>query len=180
MEGEVLEHGVRVGRYAVCLAEAVGLGETDCDLIRRGSVIHDVGKLGVPVAILNKPGRLTSDEFETIKEHTVQGAYIIEPLRALQEVLPFVRSHHERTDGRGYPDGLHAGELAIAVRIVAVADVYDALASNRPYRVALPWGTCLDILRENAAAGGLDPELTAVFCRLIEAAPPLTCSPDSD
>jgi putative nucleotidyltransferase with HDIG domain len=165
---EVAEHGLRVSEYAVRLGEAVGLRRGDCDLLRRGALLHDVGKIAVATTLLSKPGRLSVDEFEVIKRHTVEGAYVIEPLAALEELLPFVRWHHERMDGRGYPDGRRGRELPLAVRIVAVADVFDALSSDRPYREALPWARCLEILRENAAGGGVDPELTTVFCRLVE------------
>ena len=156
-------HAERVTQYALALGDRVGVAGEQREVLRKGALLHDIGKLSVPDAILDKPGPLTPDEYEVVKGHTVAGARIVEPLRSLRETLPLIRSHHERPDGRGYPDGLTAGAIPHVVRVLSVADVYDSLASRRPYRDAVSPAKCLDMLRETAADGGLDAELVEVF-----------------
>jgi putative two-component system response regulator len=156
-------HSERVTSYAVSLARRLGLGEADCDLLRRGGLLHDIGKIAIPDAILNKPGELTAEECEIVKRHPDEGVRIVESLRSVRDTVPQIRWHHERLDGRGYPDGLFGTAIPLLARLLAVADVYDALASERPYRSALPFGRCLEVLGADAAGGGLDPELVAVF-----------------
>jgi putative two-component system response regulator len=160
-------HADRVTEYALALAGAVGLGRDDMETLRRGSLLHDIGKISVPDAILNKPGPLTTGEMHVIKGHPEQGVRIIEPLESLRDVIPLIRWHHERLDGSGYPDGLRGDAIPLAVRLLSVADVYDALASERPYRPAIPHGRCVEILKSNAAGGGLDPALVESFCSVI-------------
>jgi putative two-component system response regulator len=164
-------HSGRVRDYALLLAAHTGIGDADCDVLSKGALLHDVGKISIPDAILNKPGPLTPDEFDLVKQHTVQGAHIVEPLRSIRSAVPLIRWHHERQDGRGYPDGLRGAAIPLLVRILAVADVYDALSSTRPYRPAISHAACLDMLREDAAGGGLDPELVRTFCRIIAPEP---------
>jgi putative two-component system response regulator len=156
-------HSGRVTRYALALARRLGLGEAELDVLRRGAALHDIGKIGTPDAIIDKPGPLTPDEFAVIKRHPAEGARIVEPLRSARDLIPLVRWHHERMDGGGYPDGLAGGAIPLLVRVLAVADVYDALASDRPYRPAMPHGRCRDVMAETAAGGGLDPKLVRVF-----------------
>ena len=115
-----------------------------------------------------------ADETAIVQRHPVQGASIVEPLHSMKEVIPLIRSHHERIDGRGYPDGLRDVEIPRLVRILSVADVYDALSSKRPYRDAIPHGECLTLLRENALRGALDPEFVSLFS---EALPRPPCTP---
>lgn len=160
-------HAERVTQYALALADHIGITPEERETLRKGGLLHDIGKISIPDAILDKPGALTPDEYEVVKGHTVQGARIVEPLRSLRETIPLIRGHHERLDGRGYPDGLKADEIPQLVRILSVADVFDALASRRPYRDAIPNSKCLDILRSSAAGGGLDTELVDVFCTFI-------------
>jgi cyclic di-GMP phosphodiesterase len=164
-----LGHAERVTGYAVRLAARVGLADGDRETLRRGGILHDIGKISTPDAILNKPGRLTPAEYEIVKRHPLEGVRIVEPLRSLRSTLPLIRWHHERLDGRGYPDGLLGGAIPLVARLLAVADVYDALASDRPYRAALPRDSCLDELRANAAGGGLDPDLVRCFVDLMRA-----------
>jgi putative two-component system response regulator len=159
-------HSDRVARYAAALAAKIGLPETDRDLLRRGGSLHDIGKISVPDAILNKPGPLTQAEYEVIRQHPEQGVRIVEPLESVRDAIPLIRWHHERMDGRGYPDGLAGEHIPLLVRVWAVVDVYDALRSDRPYRAGLSVPKCLDMLRQNAAGGGLDPELVERFCSL--------------
>jgi putative two-component system response regulator len=160
-------HADRVTQYALTLAQAAGLLRDQREVLRRGALLHDIGKISIPDAILNKPGPLTAAEMEVIKGHPAQGVKIIEPLDSLRDVIPLIRWHHERLDGRGYPDGLRGDAIPLLVRILSVADVYDALASERPYRPALAHAKCLDILRSDAAGGGLDADLVACFCRTL-------------
>lgn len=159
-------HSERVKRVALTLADHLRLPAADVELLRRGASLHDIGKIAVPDAILNKPGPLTADEYEVIKQHPAHGARMIEGIEALRAVVPLVRWHHERADGRGYPDGLSAGQIPPLVRVLSVADVYDALSSDRPYRRGLPHDDCLAVLRKDAAGGGLDAELVERFCEI--------------
>jgi putative two-component system response regulator len=157
-------HSERVAAYALSLAAEVNVPEEQWETLRKGALLHDIGKVSVPDAILDKPETLTTAEFEIMKQHTVQGARIAEPLRSVRDAVPMIRWHHERLDGRGYPDGLFGAAIPLLVRVLSVADVYDSLASARPYRAAIPHAQCLEILRRDAAGGGLDPELVDHFC----------------
>jgi putative two-component system response regulator len=159
-------HSDRVTKYALELAEAVGLSRADREILHRGGMLHDIGKIKIPDAILDKPGKLTAEEYAVIKEHPAQGARMVEPLESLHDVIPIIRWHHERLDGRGYPDGLSGADIPFMVRILSVADVYDALSSDRPYRPAMSLTDCLGVLRADAAGGGLDPELVERFCAI--------------
>jgi putative two-component system response regulator len=160
-------HSERVTHYALLLAGALGLSCDEQQALRRGALLHDIGKISIPDAILNKPGKLTDDEMEKIKEHPVQGVKIIERLESLRDVIPLIRWHHERLDGQGYPDGLKGDAIPFLVRILSVADVYDALASERPYRSAMPHAKCIELLRSEAAGGGLDARLVESFCQAV-------------
>ncbi|HEY1067596.1 MAG TPA: HD domain-containing phosphohydrolase, partial [Pirellulales bacterium] len=161
-------HSERVGMYAEAMGRHIGLSAADLDLLRRGAAVHDIGKISTPDAVLDKPGRLTPEEFEIIKRHPAEGARIIEPLHSLRECVPLVRWHHERLDGSGYPDGLTRDEIPQLVRILAVADVYDALASERPYRPAMSHQRCLQVLAEDVAKGALDLDLVYVFSEVVK------------
>jgi putative two-component system response regulator len=164
-------HAERVTRYVLAMAERAGLGPGEKEVLRQGSLLHDIGKICVPDAILDKPGRLTSEELAIIQRHPAQGVSIVKPLHSMQEVIPLIRWHHERCDGLGYPDGLIGREIPLLVRMLSVADVYDALSSERPYRDAIPPQQCLRLLSENAASGGLDPELVRWFVESRRLAP---------
>jgi putative two-component system response regulator len=162
-------HSERVSFNALALARQLGLSEAEQEVLRKGAVLHDIGKINISDAILNKPGPLTTEEYDIVKQHPVQGVRIVEPLHSIRETIPLIRWHHERLDGMGYPDGLFGGAIPLMARVLAVADVFDAVSSERPYRPALPLPKCLDILRTNAADGGLDPELVRCFCEAKEA-----------
>ena len=159
-------HADRVTLNSLALADHLGLDKANKELLRRGALLHDIGKICVPDAVLNKAGPLTPEEFDIIKQHPVQGVQIVERLESVQDVVPLIRWHHERCDGKGYPDGLRWSEIPTLVRILSVADVYDALASPRPYRSAMAHEACLEELRSNAASGGLDPHYVESFCEL--------------
>lgn len=161
-------HSQRVAEYALALARELGLSQPECELAHKGALIHDIGKIAVPDAILNKVKGLTPDEFALIKQHTIQGARIIEPLRSLRDTVPLILWHHERLDGNGYPDGLLGDDIPLLVRMLSVADVYDSLATARPYRAAIPRECCIQVLLSNAAGGGLDGEVVEAFQGLLD------------
>jgi putative nucleotidyltransferase with HDIG domain len=127
-------HTFRVSTYSILLAEHLNMPAPDVDLIRIGTPLHDIGKIGIDDAILRKPDRLTPEEFEAMKLHTVKGAEIVSTVLDLRPIIPIVRSHHERWDGRGYPDGLAGDAISPLARVVALADAFDAMTSDRPYR----------------------------------------------
>jgi HD-GYP domain-containing protein (c-di-GMP phosphodiesterase class II) len=131
-------HAQRVTNYALLLAERLGLSPADRRILQVGVPLHDIGKIGVDDAILRKPGALEVGEFESMRSHTVRGAGILAGIPGLAAVLPIVRSHHERWDGRGYPDGLAGQAIPLLARLVALADAFDAMTSDRPYRKAMP------------------------------------------
>jgi putative two-component system response regulator len=160
-------HSERVMHYALTLACALRVNERDREVLRKGALLHDIGKISIPDDILNKPGKLTPEEYEIVKTHAAQGAHIVEPLHSVRDAVPLIRWHHERMDGKGYPDGLKAGELSPLVRILSVADVFDSLSSDRPYRSRIPHQRCLEILREDALGGGLDLDLVLVFNEVV-------------
>ncbi len=143
-------HSQRVSDYSVAMAEELGLSPEIRHQIRIGALLHDIGKIGVPDSILSKPDCLTPEEYDEVKKHPVIGANIIKEVRLLQDELPALSQHHEHMDGKGYPYGLRGDEISPIARIVAVADVFDALTSNRPYRDAMDVETALDILRKEA------------------------------
>ena len=157
-------HSERVTQLALELAEDLGIGAAERETLRMGAILHDIGKISIPDFILDKPGLLTPEEYEVVKSHPVSGAHIVEPLRSIRDAVPLIRWHHERMDGGGYPDGIAGDQIPLLVRILSVADQYDAMASARPYRPAIPHARCLELLQASAAGGGLDPELTKAFC----------------
>ncbi len=159
-------HSERVTHYALALAKRLGISNIDIDTLRRGAMLHDVGKISIPDAIHNKQTALTEEEFKIIKQHPLLGVEIVEPLQSLQDVLPLIRWHHERIDGKGYPDGLAGNDIPYLVRILSVADVYDALSNKRPYRSPFSHEECGKTLMQEARDGGLDPELVAEFNEL--------------
>jgi putative nucleotidyltransferase with HDIG domain len=158
-------HSARVALYAAEIAQTLGMTNDMVDVVRRGAMLHDLGKLSIMDTILRKPERLTPDEFAIIKSHPVVGAKILEPLRFLTRETCAVRHHHERFDGTGYPDGLRGEDIPLVARVVTVADVFDAITSNRPYRAALP----VEAAREEIARGcgsHFDPVAAEAFLRI--------------
>jgi putative two-component system response regulator len=163
-------HCERLARHAVALGKALGLGADDLQALNRGGFLHDVGKVGVPDAVLLKEGPLTAEEFELMKRHPDIGDSLCAPLQSLRTVRPIVRFHHERLDGSGYPLGLHGDEVPLLAQIVGIADVYDALTSLRPYRKALSHEDAARHLLEDAAAGKFLRPHVETFLKIIEAA----------
>ena len=158
-------HSDRVTELSVRIASAMGLSQDDLTLLRESALLHDIGKIGVPSAILNKPDRLERDEYEVIKSHVTLGVEILSPIEAFAPMLPVVRHHHERYDGKGYPDGLAGDDIPLMARIVAVADTFDAMVSDRPYRRGMdPRHACAVI--ESEAGRQLDPAAVAAFLQI--------------
>jgi putative nucleotidyltransferase with HDIG domain len=156
-------HSIRVSRYAVATARSMGFEGSSLDGIRLGGELHDIGKIGTRESVLHKPGSLTADEFRQISEHPVLGERMLSPLaRESPDVLRIVRSHHERLDGRGFPDGLRGERIPIEARIVAVADSFDAMTTRRPYRESRPPDQAMAELRR-VAGTQLDPEAVEAF-----------------
>jgi response regulator RpfG family c-di-GMP phosphodiesterase len=161
-------HSIRVSRYSVGTARRLGFCEGSVDSIRLGGELHDIGKIGTREAVLHKPGSLTAEEFRQITEHPLLGERMLSPLaRELPEVLRIVRFHHERLDGRGFPDGLRGEKIPMEARIVAVADTFDAITTRRPYRESRSPEEAVDELRR-VAGTQLDPEAVEAF---VEAFP---------
>jgi putative two-component system response regulator len=156
-------HSIRVSQYAVGTARRLGFEGTSLDGIRLGGELHDIGKIGTREAVLHKPGMLTDDEFRQISEHPALGEKMLLPLaQESPDVLRIVRSHHERLDGRGFPDGLRGEKIPIEARIVAVADAFDAMTTERPYRDSRPPDAAVDELRR-VAGSQLDPAAVEAF-----------------
>lgn len=158
-------HSFRVAEYSVLLGKLAGLSEEDIDLLHKTALLHDIGKIGVRDNVLLKEGRLTDEEFTQVKSHPEQGENIlrqIEPADAMAPYLEGVRSHHERYDGRGYPDGLKGREIPLYGRIIAVADAYDAMTSDRPYRSGMRASEALNILEEGRGTQW-DPDFAGMF-----------------
>ncbi len=157
-------HLHRVRTYALAVAKEMNLGEEDSDALRAASLLHDIGKLAVPDHIISKPGRLTPEEFEKMKIHPVVGAEILEKVAFPYPVAPIVRSHHEKWDGTGYPDGLKGEEIPICARILAAVDCLDAIASDRQYRKALSLEEAMNKVAEEAGKS-FDPAVVAILKR---------------
>jgi putative two-component system response regulator len=161
-------HSERVANYAVKLASFMGLSDGDLELIRRGALLHDVGKIGIRELILNKPEKLSAEELAHIRSHPARGCEICKTLRSLAPVLPIIRHHHERVDGLGYPDGVSGKDLTMGPRIVSVADAFDAMTSNRPYRKGIPPLEALKIFEMEKNSGQWDPEIVSAFIKCIK------------
>lgn len=166
-------HSTSVSRYSEALARAINLPEADVERIKIGAMLHDIGKIGIPESVLKKPGKLDDNEWEIMKQHPTIGAEkVLAPNEALREFIPIVKFHHERLDGKGYPNGLKGEEIPLEARIVSVADAYHALVSDRPYRKGMPIEKACSILQEGAGIQW-DSDLVRQF---ITIAPSLTTS----
>ncbi|MBL7961473.1 response regulator [bacterium] len=161
-------HCHRLSYYGAKLAEHIGLSEDEIKAVRRGGVLHDIGKIAIDERILRKPGSLTSEEFTLVKQHPVIGENICKPLRSLNNVLPIIRSHQERWNGSGYPDGLSKENIPVTARVIMTVDLYDALTTDRPYRKALPEDEAFRIMFEEAEKGLWDPKMMQEFVQLIK------------
>jgi putative two-component system response regulator len=160
-------HCERLSDYSARLGEHLGLAEDEITALRRAGVVHDIGKVAVPDAILLKPSRLTEEEWKLIKEHPIVGERICAPLKSFRLVLPIIRHHHEKLDGTGYPDGLRGEAIPITARVLQIVDVYDALTTERPYKKAFTIVDALQIMKEEVAKGWWDPRIFEQFERLV-------------
>jgi HD-GYP domain-containing protein (c-di-GMP phosphodiesterase class II) len=158
-------HSEKVAHYAVSLARALGLPPADCERIHLSGMLHDVGKVALERSILHKPGTLTADEWEQVREHPARSAHIIGAVARFACYVPGARHHHERYDGRGYPDGLAGRAIPLDARILAVADAYDAMTSDRSYRPALEHREAIERLQQDSGTQ-FDPDCVRAFVAL--------------
>ena len=156
-------HCQRLAAYSLLIGERIGASDEQLSALNRGGYLHDVGKIGVPDAVLFKPSGLTPEEYDVLKRHTVIGDRLCGDLRALSLVRPIVRHHHERLDGSGYPDGLKGDAVPLLAQIISIVDEYDAITTTRPYRAALPPERAFDELSKDVKKGLLNPDLVVIF-----------------
>ncbi len=159
-------HCERLQEYSARLGKQLGLAEDQVMALHRAGIIHDVGKVAVPDAILLKPGRLTPEEFRIMQQHPVVGERICAPLKSFRLLLPIIRHHHEKLNGSGYPDGLKGEDIPITARVMQIVDVYDALTTQRSYKSALPRAEALQIMEDEVKKGWWDPDIFQEFCRM--------------
>ena len=155
-------HSLRVTLYSLILASKLGLSDAALEEIETAGLLHDIGKIGIPQSILCKNDKLTDEEFEVMKDHAKRGEQMIKSVKKLTAVASWLKSHHERWDGRGYPSGLKGTDIPLFARIIALADTYDAMTSTRPYRKALPHEIAIQEIKR-CAGMQFDPELAEVF-----------------
>jgi len=160
-------HSLNVTRYSMLLGEHLGLDEEELRSLSQGALLHDLGKIGIPDDILKKPGDLDESEFEIIKKHPALTSEILDSLETSDQFAAIARSHHERWDGEGYPDGLNGENIPLLARIVAIADAWDAMTSNRVYRNAMSENIALAIFEKEKDMGQWDPYLVDKFIKLI-------------
>lgn len=160
-------HSERVTGYALLIAEAMGMDEREKQKLKYAATLHDIGKIGIAGRVLNKPGALTDEEYLHVKTHPLLGDSIIEPVEFLQGPRPIILHHHERYDGKGYPDGLKGEDIPLCARVLSVADAYEAMRSDRPYRKALCRDDAVGELKRNSGTQ-FDPKVVEIFLRLIE------------
>jgi len=160
-------HTRRVSAFAVAVGRRLGLSAKELEDLRMAAILHDVGKIGVPEAILNKPGRLTPEEFEQMKQHPVRGYQIVSRIPAMARLTPAILYHHERYDGKGYPEGLSGEEIPLAARILAVADAFDAMTSDRPYRPGMALDQAIEELKRNRGTQ-FDPRVVDAMLEYVE------------
>jgi putative two-component system response regulator len=160
-------HADRVAHFAVDLGRALGVNAFELETLRKGGMLHDIGKIAIPDAILSKPGKYTPDEFAIMKSHPVLGCEICEKLRSVSDALPLIRHHHEKLDGTGYPDGLAGGQIPSLVRVVTIVDIYDALRSQRSYKEAFSIDKSFEIMWDEVGKGWWDRNILSVWEKLV-------------
>lgn len=165
------DHCDRLAHISVIFGRTLQLPRDDLETLRRCGVLHDIGKLGIPDEILLKKGPLDPAEWEIMKQHVTIGASLCAPLRTMKNTVSIIRHHHEKWNGSGYPDGLAGEDIPLLVRIFQIVDVFDALSSSRPYKLAFSPERALEIMREETAKGYWDPELMAVFMDIVKNRP---------
>jgi len=161
-------HSERVTNLALKMGHVLGLSARDLQIMHRGGLLHDIGKIGTPPEILDKPGKLDAEEMQIMQDHVKTGVRILEPIPVFREALPIVAQHHEWFDGSGYPAGLAGENISVHARILAIADCYDAVVSDRPYRKGLPKQQALEMLRQKSGTQ-FDPTLIELFMQMVAA-----------
>lgn len=160
-------HSTRVGEISMAFASYLGFGKKEQEQMKKAGILHDIGKIGVSTGLLCKNGKLTSEELETIKRHTIIGEEICKPLVSIRAILPVIRSHHERWDGAGFPDGLSGESIPFNARMLSIADAFDAMVSKRPYRAGRSLKTATEVFRTEQHAGQWDPDLLDHFILMM-------------
>lgn len=161
-------HLQRVRQYAEDLGKHFKLSSDKLDMLKKAAMLHDLGKIGIPDEILNKPGRFNAQEYEVMKQHSLYGENILKPLPSSSELIAMIKHHHEKLDGSGYPDGLKADEIDISTRIITIIDIYDALISERPYKPALSQEEAFKILEDEVKKGYLDKNIVDALKSIIK------------
>jgi len=161
------DHSRRVAELAVRIAEVYGMNERDIERLRLSSRLHDIGKIGIGNDLLHKPGKLTDEEWKIMRDHPVIGEQLLKPYRQFRHETRIVRFHHERWDGKGYPEGVRGTQIPLGSRVIAVADTFDAMTTSRPYRPALSKQIAIDEIR-NGALTQFDPQVVASFLQVME------------
>ena len=159
-------HSERVAGYSLMLADSIGMKKEEMQILKYASLLHDLGKIGIPDKILNKKGELTSEERDIINKHEIESVRILEPVKFFKECLPLILHHHERFDGKGYPHGLSAERIPLGARIIAIADTFDAMTSGRSYNQPLKTDQAVAVLKENAGTQ-FDPNLVKKFAEAL-------------
>jgi putative two-component system response regulator len=168
-DGYAHSHLEKVASYAVMLGKSMGLDAAELKIIKYGAILHNVGKIAIPDAVLEKTGALSPREMAMFQQHPRIGCDICAPLKPLKPVLPIIRHHKEHWDGTGYPDGLHGDAIPLGAQIVGIVDVYTALTSDRPYRKAVSHAEAIASLREQVRQGWLNGDLVERFIACLEA-----------
>lgn len=162
------DHCRRLSYFSVELGIRLGLSRNELLALHRGGYLHDIGKIGIPDSILNKTGELTEDEWRIMRSHVIRGEEICRPMKSLSNVLPIIRHHHEKWDGTGYPDRLKGENIPLLARILQIADVFDALSSERSYKKALSVSEACRQLEKEVEAGWRDSVLVPIFIRMLQ------------
>jgi len=160
-------HGRRTAEFSTLLGKALGMPPHAVERLSTAALLHDIGKIGIDDRVLNKPGRLTEEEFATIKRHSEIGEYIVAPNSFLKDLSPFIRHHHERFDGAGYPDGLAGEAIPLEARIICLADYFDSITSKRPYRAPMPLQEAQELIRKESGKI-FDPKIVKVFFEVFD------------
>ena len=163
----VLGHSKQVSFFATEIAKVMKLNERQVELVRKGGLLHDVGKLGIPQEILAKPARLTDDEYDKVKRHAALGAELLKKSHSLTQLIPIIRHHHEYYNEKGYPDQLAGNDISIDARIVAVSDAIEAMSSDRPYRKGLKREMVKDEIKKNAGSQ-FDPDVVVAALKMLD------------
>jgi putative nucleotidyltransferase with HDIG domain len=163
-------HSRRVMEYSKSIGQRMKFTEHDIEQLKKSALLHDIGKIGIPDIVLHKQSKLTNEEYAIIKSHSEIGATILKYIKSFKNLVPVVFHHHERFDGRGYPHGIKGTAIPLHARVIAIADTFDAMTSNRAYRKALPFKTALSELRRNKGIQ-FDPDIANVFIEILQESP---------